>query len=152
MLGVGCWALDVGRWMLGVGCWTLDVGRWMLGWMLDVGWLPSSRRQRRVPILPDRLVAEAANELGDPPRRSFVGDVELAGGAQIAVARRGPFARAQVNDPSPLGAVNVLLSGSGVAARFRMAAGAHQGDAERNQTVAQSCRLARGQNEADIGE
>src|SRR5205809_6042240 len=40
MLDVGCWTLDVGRWMLDVGCWTLDVGRWMLDvgcWTLDVG-------------------------------------------------------------------------------------------------------------------
>jgi hypothetical protein len=29
VLGVGCWALGVGRWVLGVGCWALGVGRWV---------------------------------------------------------------------------------------------------------------------------
>jgi hypothetical protein len=31
VLGVGCWALGVGRWVLGVGCWALGVGRWVCG-------------------------------------------------------------------------------------------------------------------------
>ena len=48
-----------------------------------------SRRQRRIPILPDRFVPETADAVGDFPRRAFVGDVELPGGMrrEILVGR-----------------------------------------------------------------
>src|SRR5437667_10115762 len=93
-----------------------------------------SRGQGRVPILPDRLVTEAADAVGDLLWRTVVGDVELAGRmARAAIARR-PFARAELHDPATFSAVQVFLPRASVAAWFGMTAGAHQCYAKRNQS------------------
>src|SRR3989442_1163831 len=89
-------------------------------------------RQRCVPILPDRFVAQSADALGDLLRRTFVGNVELAGGVDVA----RPFACAEFHDSSTHGLMQVFFARAGVAARFSVAAGAHQRDAERNEAVA----------------
>src|SRR6185436_17639181 len=48
--------------------------------------------------------------------------------------------------------MNVLLAGAGVTARFRVAARADEGNAQRDESIAQSGWLARGQDQAGIGE
>src|SRR5947207_15771685 len=107
-----------------------------------------SRGQGRVPILPDRLVTEAADAVGYLLWRTVVGDVELACRvARAAIARR-PFARAELHNPAAFGAVQVFLARACVSAGFGVTAGAHQCYAKRNQAGAQLRRLARRQQEA----
>src|SRR6185503_2740262 len=96
--------------------------------------LISLRRQRRVPVFPDWLVAEAADERGDFLRRAAVGDVELAGRVGGSFGRRSPFTRAggQFHDAAAFGLVDFLAARARVAAGFGVAAGAHERNAERD--------------------
>src|SRR5687768_17083229 len=96
-----------------------------------------------IPIFPDGFVADLADRFGDFFRRTFVGDVELA---------RGPFARAgsEFHNAAAFGAMKILAAGAGVPARFGMAAGAHGGDAEWDEAVAQFGALAGGEDHADV--
>src|SRR6266536_2901814 len=111
-----------------------------------------SSRQRRIPILPHRFIAEAADEVGDLARRTFVRNVELFGCARAIAIPGRPLAGAQLDNSSALGSVQVLLARPGVPARLGVASSAHQRDAEWNQPVAQLGRLARREHEADIGK
>src|SRR5437868_1557474 len=85
--------------------------------------------QRGVPVFPNWFITEAAERCGDLPRRTLIGNFELA--SRLA-GRRRPLARArrQRHDAPPLGVMDPLLAGPGVAARFGVAARAHQRDAE----------------------
>jgi hypothetical protein len=94
----------------------------------------ASGSQRRVPILPDRLVTQArsksATSPGDRCRRRY---------------RTGPSRRRPIRwRPRPIrpcvrvqGVVQLLAARSGVSSRFGVAAGADHRDAQRNQAVAQ---------------
>ena len=64
----------------------------------------------------------------------------------------GPFAGVadQLPDAAALGVVQVVLAGAGVAARLGVAAGAHHGDAQWNQPVAQARRFAGGEDDAGV--
>ena len=107
--------------------------------------------QSRVPIFPDRLITEAANEVGDFAGAAFVGDIELAGGVRVRAGSR-PFAGAQFDNASALGMMEFLLACSGVAAGFSVAAGAHQGNAKGNEAIAKAGGFACRKDESDIGK
>ena len=64
----------------------------------------------------------------------------------------GPFAGAEFDDVSALGVMKLLFACTGVAAGFSMAAGAHEGDTEGNQAVAEASAFAGGKDEADVGK
>jgi len=83
--------------------------------------------------------------------RAFVGDVELAGGMGVRTGS-SPFAGAEFDDPATFGVMEFLFARAGVAARFSVAAGAQEGDAEGNETVAKAGGFAGGKDEANIGK
>src|SRR5450432_3272385 len=110
--------------------------------------------QSCVPIFPDRLVAEAADEFRDFLRRAFVADSELAGRIRRPAGLRYPFAGTgrKFLDDAAFGVMDFFLARAGVTARFRARTGAHHRYAERQQAVAQSWFLARREHDPDIGE
>lgn len=91
-------------------------------------------RQSRIPILPNRFVAKAANEFGYFPWRTFIGDVKLASGIGDTMFHRRPLAGTgrQRDDAATFGAMNVLPAGASIATWFGVAPGAHDRDAKRN--------------------
>src|SRR6478609_8905100 len=99
----------------------------------------SSRRQRRVPVLPHRLVTKIADLRGDFVRRTFVGDLKLPGRIGRALGQWRPFAGTGSDflDDAAFGVMDFFLARTGVAARLGVAAGAHHGDTQRNQAVTQ---------------
>src|SRR5437867_1818473 len=101
----------------------------------------SVRTEGRIPVFPYGLVPEPLDQLTDLLWRAVVGDVELAGRATVG-SGICPLAGAQFDDPSTLGMVQFFFASAGVAARLGMAAGAHQGDPEWDQSVAQQSRFS----------
>src|SRR5204863_485491 len=87
--------------------------------------------QHSIPVLPHRLITEPADYLADFLGRAIVGDGKLPGRVQIP-SRIGPLTRAQLDDSSPLGVMELFFSRASIAARLGVAPGAHQGNAQRN--------------------
>ena len=82
-----------------------------------------STDERRIPILPHRLVAKLPYQLCHLLWRALVGNVELSGRMDFWTSR-GPLAGAQFDDAPALGVMQLFLACARVTARLGMAAGA----------------------------
>src|ERR1041385_4090571 len=102
--------------------------------MIEFGWVAGITKvlggQSRIPVLPNRLVTQTSNKLGNFVRTPAVGNVELAGGAPFRTCLC-PFARPELNNAASFSAMKILFTGPGVAARLGMAARTDQRDTQR---------------------
>ena len=109
--------------------------------------IPLNRRQGLVPVFPDRFEAEFAEAGGDFGRGTLVGDGELLGRGEVLA-----FGRDDGDGFAARGVMNRFGAGAGVAAGLGVGTGAHHGDAQTHQAVAQRGRFARGEDDADLRE
>lgn len=116
----------------------------------------SLRNKRRVPIFPHGFITEFLEQAGDFLGGTLIRHFELSGGMVISVC---PFVNAFTSDSgrwredfSPRGLMKLVAAGPGIAARFGVAAGTHQRDAQRNQAVPEPGWLACGEDQPDIGK
>src|SRR5678816_2533302 len=91
--------------------------------------------QGGVPILPHRIVTQSANSQCHFVGTAGIRNIELLGCFSLRIAS-APCGSS--HDSAVLSEMQFVAAGTGVTARLRVAAGAHQGNSEWNKAIAEA--------------